>query len=107
MSELMTLQLSQQLPENRRAEFLMAYNARKKDPTTALLLSFFLGFWGVDRMYAGQVGLGVLKLFTLGGLFVWAFLDLFLIRGVVERQNNTAAHEIFTVLQSSSAARAA
>ena len=34
---------------------------------------------GIDRMYMRRVGLGILKLITLGGLFVWAFVDYLLI----------------------------
>jgi TM2 domain-containing membrane protein YozV len=51
----------------------------KKNFTTALLLSFFLGGLGVDRFYLGYTGLGVAKLLTLGGCGVWALIDFIMI----------------------------
>lgn len=43
------------------------------------LLSWLVGFWGIDRFYLGKVGTGLAKLFTLGGLGVWWLIDLILV----------------------------
>jgi TM2 domain-containing membrane protein YozV len=58
-----------------------------KNRTTVFILSLLLGHLGIDRLYLGHIGLGLLKMFTFGGLGLWWFLDLFFIMGATDREN--------------------
>ncbi len=45
----------------------------------AFLLCFFLGVFGAHRFYVGKWGTGALQLVTLGGLGLWALVDMIMI----------------------------
>lgn len=57
-----------------------------------VLLSFFLGHLGVDRFYGGRIGLGLVKLFTIGGFGIWWLVDLIL--ALVGAQKNNKGQQI-------------
>jgi TM2 domain-containing membrane protein YozV len=44
-----------------------------------LLLCLFFGVFGVHRFYVGKIGTGILQLVTMGGLGIWAMIDLIMI----------------------------
>ena len=50
-----------------------------KNKMVALLLSIFLGYLGIDRMYLGKWGTGILKLLTGGGFVIWYVYDVIMI----------------------------
>lgn len=58
-----------------------------KNPTTSLILSLFLGVFGVDRFYIGDIGMGVLKLLTAGCLGIMTIIDWFRIMGRTRSKN--------------------
>lgn len=63
------------------------YLAQMKDPTLALILSILVGAYGIDRIYLGDVGLGISKLLTCGGLGIWWIIDLFFISDLIRQKN--------------------
>ena len=58
-----------------------------KNPVLALIISFFVGGFGIDCFYIGDILLGILKLITIGGFGLWWLIDLFLIMSAT-RSNN-------------------
>ena len=50
-----------------------------KDWVVTLVLAILVGGLGIDRFYSGSILLGVLKLFTLGGLGLWWLIDLIML----------------------------
>jgi len=82
------------MSDHQKMAFLSQYNTVKKDRTIALVLSLFLGLYGIDRFYLGDVGLGVVKLVTCGGFLVWALVDLFLVMGRADEINRNLAQQI-------------
>ncbi len=61
-------------------KFSLISTIEMKDPTTLLLVSLFLGGFGVDRFMLGDTGMGVLKLLTGGCCGVLTIIDWFSIQ---------------------------
>ncbi|MEN2977101.1 TM2 domain-containing protein [Tistrella bauzanensis] len=95
-----------------RSAMMMRYDNEKKSLLIAYLLWFFLGVFGVHRMYLGAWVSGLLML-ALNGvstllavvfigyigfilLFLWLLLDLFLIPVIVRRRNEELIRRLTT-----------
>ena len=65
-----------------------------KDPTIMLLISIFLGELGVDRFMLGNVGIGIVKLLTLGLFGILWLIDVILITGKTKEYNYNALMQI-------------
>ena len=48
-----------------------------KNPTTMLIISIFLGIFGVDRFMLSDTTNAIIKLCTCGGCGIWSIIDLF------------------------------
>jgi hypothetical protein len=64
------------------------YEQPGKSFVVTWLLSYFLGWLGVDRFYLGKIGTGVIKLLTLGGCGIWWLIDLILVLAGAARDSD-------------------
>ncbi|WP_116787735.1 TM2 domain-containing protein [Flavobacterium psychrotrophum] len=63
------------------------YTTDLKDPGNIQLISLFAGNWGIDRFMIGDTGLGIGKLLTCGGFFIWTIVDWFSIVDATRLKN--------------------
>lgn len=85
---------SHQLPHLRErlltiddSRMMMLQSANLVNPQTSLIVSILCGHWGVDRFMIGDVGIGVGKLLTCGGLGIWTIVDWFMIQNATKDKN--------------------
>lgn len=69
------------------SRFLTLQALNFNDPTILLIVSLVAGHFGVDRFLIGDIGLGIAKLLTCGGLGIWTAVDWFLIMGRTRHNN--------------------
>lgn len=89
------VQIRERLLELDDSKWPLIQSLQFKDPTILLVVSILGGYFGIDRFLVGDVGLGVLKLITCGGFFIWQIVDWFLIMGVTREKN---LHKMQTAL---------
>lgn len=80
--------------------FANAYRMRRKDSQTILLLALvgFLGFSGIHRFYANQIGMGVLYFFTGGLCLIGTIVDLVNHKTIALETNQKTAIEVASIL---------
>ncbi len=67
------------------------YELRKKSVAFAYFAWLFLGW---HYLYLRRVGLQIAFWLTVGGFFIWWFIDLFRVAGLVSRMNEDTAREL-------------
>lgn len=69
------------------SKFSLLSTVEFKDPTTLLIISLFLGSFGIDRFMLKDTGMGVLKLLTGGCCGVLTIIDWFNVQNKAKEMN--------------------
>ena len=94
--QLHAARLMQPLSDAEAQQFAHAYRARRKDPTMLLVLTLvgLFGFAGIQRLFVGQIGMGLLYLFTMGFCGIGTILDAINHQKLAARFNSRQADEV-------------
>ena len=88
------MELKQNLTEKQLNIMNSEFNQKAKSKIIAYLFWFFLGIFGGHRFYLGDTKRAIFMLITLGGLGIWALIDVFFIGSRVEEKNVAIELEI-------------
>ncbi len=94
--ELMFVQgLTKDYTDDQMMNFANIYRARRRDPQLILLTALlgFVGFAGIQRFLIGQIGMGILYLFTAGLCFIGTIIDLINYQDLAMEYNQRMATE--------------
>jgi TM2 domain-containing membrane protein YozV len=89
------------LSDDDARRFAAAYSIRRKDSGTMLLLALvgFIGVAGIHRFVLGQVGMGILYLFTGGLCAIGTIVDLVNIKKLTQEYNMQVAGEVMSMIR--------
>ncbi|MDD3654727.1 MAG: FHA domain-containing protein [Desulfotomaculaceae bacterium] len=87
--------MTRDLDDSQKTIFQSQYSSEKKDRGTATILAFLC--W--DRIWFGDLGLGILKLITWGLCGIWWLIDIFTAGSRCDEYNRQKAQEIVTALK--------
>lgn len=87
--------LTKDLNDSKKMIFQSQYSSDKKDRGTATILALFL----YDRIWLGDIGLGIVKLITLGLCGIWGLIDIFTAGSRCDEYNRRKALEIIAALK--------
>ncbi|MEM1097088.1 MAG: TM2 domain-containing protein [Bacteroidota bacterium] len=92
--------LMKPMNDEQAERFSHVYRQRRKDPTLTLVTAL-LGFFviaGVHRFMLGQIGMGLLYLFTGGLCLVGTIVDLINHKSLTYKYNAVQANEIASLI---------
>ncbi len=89
--------------DQRAQQFATVYRARRKDPQLILLTTIlgFVGIAGIQRFILGEIGMGVLYLFTCGFCFIGTIIDLVNYKKMAFDYNAKIAQQVAVLVKAS------
>jgi TM2 domain-containing membrane protein YozV len=96
-------QATAELDDNQKKYFYMIYSGKRKNPQDILLFTL-LGLVvvaGVQRFVVGQIGMGLLYLFTGGFCLIGTIVDLVNHKAIATEFNRKMAYESFQIAKMS------
>ena len=81
----------------KQAAFVETFQRKSKSKTVAYILWFF---FGLHYAYMGKWGVQIVFWLTAGGLFIWWFIDLFRLSGIVDNHNKDVAMNAMIAVKS-------
>ncbi|PAU93832.1 hypothetical protein CK503_09160 [Aliifodinibius salipaludis] len=89
------------MDEKSADRFAKVYRARRQDPQTILLTALigFFGVAGIHRFLVGQLGMGLLYLFTAGLCFIGTIVDVINYKNLAFEHNREVAREAVSLIQ--------
>ncbi|GAA4336799.1 TM2 domain-containing protein [Mucilaginibacter gynuensis] len=87
--------------EEQKAYFFNVYATKRKSPQDVMLVTLLGFIWisGVQRFMLGQIGMGLLYLFTGGLCFIGTIVDLVNHKSLTNDYNKQMAYESFQITQ--------
>ncbi|MFQ5570464.1 MAG: TM2 domain-containing protein [Rhodothermales bacterium] len=89
------------MTEEQAHHFAHVHRQRRKDDMVTLIMALvgFFGLAGIHRFYLGQVGMGLLYLFTGGFCAIGTIIDLFNHKNLTARYNIAQANEVAQLIK--------
>jgi len=92
-------QMTSDLTENQQRYFFIIYAGKRKSAQDILLFTLigFIGLAGVQRIMIGQIGLGILYMFTAGLCWIGTIVDLVNHKTLANEFNRKMAWESYKI----------
>ena len=87
--------VTNEMDEAAQKQFILFYQSRRKEEQTMLLLTIigFFGIAGIQRFVVGQMGMGILFLFTAGFCGIGTIIDIINHKQMTFEHNQKQAYE--------------